>query len=183
MSLGWYPEQSEPDLEATVATLLQNLTSLGVVILASAGNDADTAPLYPAGFAQYSGWQGPAVVSVGARNPNLTRATFSNYGPWVKKLYPGVVITSTFPTTFNGSEEPEHIVPDPGGSQDLDPDDYSGGYGIWSGTSFAAAIASARAAALLAANSGSSLNDVTVGTAEPRGVALVNLVLQDGWPQ
>ena len=65
----------------------------GVVVVCSAGNDATSRPCFPAAFAPWSDGIGPiaagprlpAVVSVGALNPNrATDALFSNVGPWVR---------------------------------------------------------------------------------------------------
>ena len=46
------------------------------------------------------------------------------------------------PTTFDGSLEPvaSVYVKDDGLRSTIDPDDFSGGFGTWSGTSFAAPI-------------------------------------------
>jgi serine protease len=81
------------------------------------------------------------VVSVGARNPNDgTVAAFSNTGPWVRTYRCGVSVVSTMPTTFDGSLQGGILVPaEPGrpARGTPDPDDYSSGFGIWSGSSFA----------------------------------------------
>jgi hypothetical protein len=88
----------------------------GIVVVASAGNDGDCHPTYPAAL--------PGVVSVGAIGPDGP-AEFTNYGPWVRCCAPGVDVVSTF-FTFDGAEPPG-----PGG----DPDAFSG-WACWSGTSF-----------------------------------------------
>ena len=48
------------------------------------------------------------IVSVGAMNPDRTVALFSNAGEWVACHRPGAALVSTFPTTFNGSEQPTY---------------------------------------------------------------------------
>src|SRR5207247_2405714 len=53
----------------------------GCVLVAAAGNDGLTIPLYPAG---YSG-----VIAVAATNYVRGRASYSNYGPWVTVAAPG----------------------------------------------------------------------------------------------
>ncbi len=80
------------------------------------------------------------IVSVGALNPNGTEALFSNTGPWVRALRPG-------------RRGPEHTPPFQGGLQPIarteayqrmresvDPDDFTGQFALWSGTSFAAPL-------------------------------------------
>ncbi len=62
----------------------------GVLIVASAGNGADTTPTYPAADSD--------VLSVGALSPDDQRAPFSSYGQsWVDMAAPGVGIVSTGP--------------------------------------------------------------------------------------
>jgi subtilisin family serine protease len=86
------------------------------------------------------------VISVGALNPNGTKAMFSNDGPWVTAWAVGASVLSTYPTDVDASRTPELRMPvnrkPPGdlqpGREALDPNDYSGGFALWSGTSFAA---------------------------------------------
>jgi subtilisin family serine protease len=88
------------------------------------------------------------VLSVGALNPDGTVALFSNGGDWVTNWRPGAALVSTFPVTFNGSEQPSIAFVDPDGHDraTIDPDNFSGGFGTWSGTSFAAPILAAELA-------------------------------------
>jgi hypothetical protein len=82
---------------------------------------------------------------VGALNPNGTKAMFSNDGPWVTAWARGAAAVSTYPTDVDASRTPELRIPVnrkppgtlPPGREALDPDDYRGGWAIWSGTSFA----------------------------------------------
>ncbi len=53
----------------------------GVVVCASAGNDGDSNPLYPAALS--------GVLSVAAVNRNSARASYSNYGPTIDIAAPG----------------------------------------------------------------------------------------------
>jgi subtilisin family serine protease len=89
------------------------------------------------------------VISVGALNPNGSKALFSDGGPWVRAWATGAAVISTFPTDINGSRDPDVSLrahpantlparPGPAERASLDPDDYSGGFATWSGTSFSA---------------------------------------------
>ncbi len=151
LSLGYYHEQPEdPQFDPMLLGPLQELGKCGVVVLASAGNDATTRPFFPAGFTPYAGGVVAAfnhdsvpVVSVGARNPNgRSVALFSNAGDWVTCDRPGAALVSTLPMTFNASIQPAVEVQLPGGGvrATIDIDDFRGGFGVWSGTSFAAPV-------------------------------------------
>ena len=88
------------------------------------------------------------VVSVGALNPNgTTDALFSNVGDWVTDYARGASMFSTMPTTFNGGLEPVARWEYDGRPREaLDPDDYHGGFALWSGTSFSAPVVAAKIA-------------------------------------
>jgi subtilisin family serine protease len=159
--MGYYHETpldqqfDNPYLEA-----LQDISRTGTLIVCSAGNDATTRPSFPAAFAPWSSGTSPVVVdpecppivSVGALNPNReTDAMFSNTGPWVTCYARGAAVMSTFPVTFQGGLEPEARTTTVGGRHraTIDPDDFSGGFGLWSGTSFAAPVMAAQLASKL----------------------------------
>lgn len=59
----------------------------GVIVVAAAGNDGSPDNTYPAAY--------PNVLAVGATDQNDRRASFSNYGQFVKVAAPGVDILST----------------------------------------------------------------------------------------
>lgn len=61
----------------------------GVVIVASAGNNGNTRPNYPAYYS--------VCIAVAATDQNDRRASFSTYGSWVDCAAPGVSIASTYP--------------------------------------------------------------------------------------
>ena len=128
-----------------------------MAVVVSAGNDASPRPIYPAAFAPYPG--GPVedepgrvpVTAVGALNPDGTIALFSNDGPWVRFCRPGAALVSTMPTTYDASLEPTNEVRNARGELAfLDLDDFRSGFGVWSGTSFAAPVFAGQLAARLA---------------------------------
>ena len=95
-----------------------------VAVVAAAGNEASSEPLYPAAF--------PGVIAVGAldeaeENP----AWFTNHGPWVRACTCGVLLNSTFPD-YGGLQPADGTVP-PGTGP------FSSMWAYWSGTSFACA--------------------------------------------
>jgi subtilisin family serine protease len=125
--------------------------------VAAAGNYATSRKFFPAAFTQSPPPPGQVpMISVGALNPNGSKALFSDGGRWVTAWAPGAAVVSTFPVDLNGSRSPELRMPahpanemPPGVSlpperEALDPDDYRGGFAIWSGTSFSAPLVAAR---------------------------------------
>ncbi|WP_235926699.1 S8 family peptidase [Actinokineospora pegani] len=92
-------------------------------IVAAAGNNATTRPFWPAAL--------PTVTAVAACTPDGAPAPFTNHGPWVDRLAPGVDITSSHVRLADGVHH----------------------YGAarWSGTSFAAPRVAAEIARTLAA--------------------------------
>ncbi len=66
-----------------------SLYQLGIVVIASAGNEGVSDLSYPAGY--------PSVMAVGATDQNDNLSYFSNYGQdWVSVAAPGEQILSTF---------------------------------------------------------------------------------------
>ena len=125
--------------------LIKKLLDLGVVVVAAAGNFATRRKFYPAAFATPPTAENPMpVISVGALNPNGTKAMFSDDGPWVTAWAAGAAVVSTYPIDIDASRTPELRIPVnreppgtlPPGREALDPDDFSGGWAVWSGTSF-----------------------------------------------
>ncbi|WP_143219291.1 S8 family peptidase [Actinokineospora bangkokensis] len=91
-------------------------------VVAAAGNAGTTRPFWPAAL--------PTVTAVGAANPDGTRAPFSNHGPWLDRLAPGVDVLSSHVHLHNGHH---HY-----------------GAALWTGTSFAAPHAAAEIATTIA---------------------------------
>jgi len=181
MSLGYYheaPADAGQDLE--ILTPLRTLGMSGTVVITAAGNDSTDRPMYPAALTPYAGGTVTApdpncvpIVSVGALNPSgQTIALFSNLGPWVACHRVGAALVSTFPKTFNGSVQPpiEVYVPGDGLRSSFDIDDFRGGFGTWSGTSFAGPILAGEIAAQLC---NQNLTQVDQTTAVQRGWAAV----------
>jgi Subtilase family len=166
LSLG-YREQSPEDPAYTdqLRAALGRLGSLGVQVVASAGNRGEKVKTYPAALAEETPLPRRRVHSVGASNPNGTRARYSNHGEWVTEWQVATGVVSSFPP-FDGGELPK---PDrqpaaelPAGTEGLDTDDFTGGYATWSGTSFAAAAFAARLAAALVPAPGQAGPDATL---------------------
>lgn len=158
LSMGYYHETPEDELfDPTMYVLLEELGRHGVVVVCSAGNDATSRPSFPAAFGQWRDGGGPVpfdptvapLVSVGALNPNRTDALFSNAGPWVRAYVEGAAVVSTMPA-FRGGFEPVARSAAFGRTREaIDPDDFRGGFAVWSGTSFSAPILAGDVAAAL----------------------------------
>jgi subtilisin family serine protease len=150
LSLGYFSD-SAADVTYTSALrqVIDELLDMGVVVTAAAGNYTTRRRFYPAAFADDPSAAGRIpLVSVGALNPNGTPAAFSDGGSWVHGWARGAAIVSTFPVDVNG---PSNANVTDGVARGLDPDDYSGGFAAWSGTSFSApAMAAHLVAAMIA---------------------------------
>jgi subtilisin family serine protease len=160
MSIGYYHETPEDSLfDPTLYAILEDLSSNGCLVVCSAGNDGTSRPSFPAAFAPWSDGLGPIppspdvlpIVSVGALNPNRTTdALFSNAGPWVRAHAEGAAVMSTLPVTFQGGLQAAAATQAFGRDRaSIDPDDFTGGFAVWSGTSFAAPLLAGRLAAEL----------------------------------
>ena len=183
LSLGYYSEdQAGAVYTAELAALLGELTNCGVLVVCSAGNDSTERPCYPAALAPVL----PGLLSVGALNPNGSKALFSNDGPWVRCWADGAAVVSTFPVTVNGSEGPVNTLAAanapglPQRRESIDPDDFKSGFGTWSGTSFSAPlVAAALAEALVAAaenNPSAGLTALDRATVAARAAAAVAMI-------
>jgi subtilisin family serine protease len=186
LSFGYYAEDEDAAYTSGLARTIAGLTALGVAVVVAAGNEATDQPSFPAAFADPSGAE--PVVSVGALNPNGSRAMFSNHGKWVTAWAPGADVVSTFPKRLDGGQQPVHVRgsgtgPGAVDRQTLDPDGFQGGFAVWSGTSFAAPWIAARMAAALMdqARSGSvlGLGDISAAAARQRIEPVVKQLIAD----
>jgi hypothetical protein len=150
LSFSYFHESpDQPDTVSEIKRLLDEISSRGCVLVCSAGNEATSRPTYPAALPSSD----PSRhLSVGALNPSAhSAALFSNVGDWVEVFAPGVSLVSTLPIPFEGGIQ-AGTRDDQGGRrrETLDVDDFRGGFGVWSGTSFAAPVAAGRIAAQIA---------------------------------
>ena len=109
LSLGYFSE-STPTRPFTSALwqAIEALLGMGVVVVAAAGNYATSRMFYPAAFAQRPAPPGQVpLISVGALNPNGSKAMFSDGGQWVTAWASGAAVVSTLPTDINASRSPE----------------------------------------------------------------------------
>jgi hypothetical protein len=162
LSLGYYHETpTDPLYTSLLARVLHDLGSMGVVVVTASGNDATTRPFYPAALSPESDTvtgrdrKRVPVVAVGSLNPDgESVALFNNHGPWIREWRPSVSLVSTVPTTMRGALQPRVRLPDrlPGEAHHratIDDDDFTGGFAVWSGTSFAAPVLAAEVAGAL----------------------------------
>ncbi|MBB5953946.1 hypothetical protein FHS29_000516 [Saccharothrix tamanrassetensis] len=175
LSLGYLDESPADAVYTThLATVVNRLVGQGVLVLAASGNNSTSRRFYPAALSELpdAPGAGPGVISVGALNPDSTRAEFSNDGDWVTCWAAGAGVVSTFPTDVKGPRQP--LVKDEFRSG-LDPDDFSGGFAVWDGTSFSTPLAAAAVANALievaAADTGLSLANVNQETVVKRAWA------------
>lgn len=81
LSLGGYADAT------TLRTAIASAATTAVLV-AGAGNDGGTEPLYPAAY--------PEVLAVAATDSADARTSFANHGEWVDFAAPGVEIQTTF---------------------------------------------------------------------------------------
>lgn len=147
LSMGFPFERGEDEeLASPLAEEIANLRRRGVLVVAAAGNSASSQPFFPASLSTAKdGLTTPPVISVGALNPNGSKALFTNEGPYVTCYATGTNVISTFPQDANASRQPAVQVPAknreglPQYRQSPDVDDHSNSpFGVWTGSSFAA---------------------------------------------
>ncbi|MEU5156582.1 S8/S53 family peptidase [Glycomyces sp. NPDC021274] len=145
LAMGYVDENPEDEPGGWIGDAVQRLAALGIPVVAAAGNQSSDRPFYPAAFAGNPTVENAApILSVGALNPNRKIAMFSNEGPWVSCYATGAGLVSTYPCEASGSRMPERRAMSTmlnRHRESHDPDDFSAGFAVWSGTSFAAPIA------------------------------------------
>ena len=157
LSLGYFDEtRHDANFTSGLWDVIELLLGQGVIVVAAAGNYSTSRRFYPAAFATKTPPGGLPLISVGALNPNGSKAIFSDGGHWITAWASGAAVVSTLPVDVNASRSPElrlRAHPDnplppgislPASRESLDPDDYSGAFGVWSGTSFSAPLLAAR---------------------------------------
>jgi subtilisin family serine protease len=123
---GFHRMSGDDEYLKLLRRVLTRLTKHGIRVVAAAGNEGSSEPVYPAAFASTGVADGDRLVSVGAYDTDgKTPASFSNHGTWVTRWEIGTNVVSTFPAV-DGAAAP--------------------GFARWSGTSFAAAIHAGRLA-------------------------------------
>ena len=111
-----------PFLQST-QDLFDEVRAAGVLVVAAAGNQANSSPLYPASYG--------GVISVSAVDAQRRLATYSNFGPGIDVAAPG----GDSSVDLNGDGYPDGILSTDGSISDSG---MSYGYSFRSGTSMAA---------------------------------------------
>jgi subtilisin family serine protease len=178
LSLSYYHETPvDEQFDTVLFDVLTQLRSRGCVVVTSAGNDATARPAFPAALWPWPGAPAtiptdafPKLISVGALDPGgHSTALFSNVGPWVRTFAVGASVVSTSPAFDTGLQATARHDYGTRRREAEDPDDYRGGFAVWSGTSFAAPLVAGRVAAVL--TSGLMAGDRKAATTVPASVA------------
>jgi subtilase family protein len=182
LSLGFYSEDATPTQVGKVKDAIDELTNLGIVVIAAAGNDSTTRPFLPAAF----GDSNRLLAAIGARNASgITTAAFSNYGTWISRWAPGNALVSTVPK-WQGARGPSIVTPDGGVGPRWrtapDDDDLTSGFAVWAGTSFATPVVAGYVATALANDEYASKADVTARAARALRTADARLA-DKGWQE
>ena len=178
LSFGFVDENPNDQPSGGLMRVVKRLSRLGVPVIAAAGNQATDRPFYPAALAaEQLGEDAAPIVSVGALNPNGSVAMFSNDGDWLSCFATGAAMVSTFPAYGNGSRRAGQ-----GGflgsryRESYDVDDFSSGWAVWNGTSFAAPVVASAVANSLLCVPGVDLTDYSPSARSARVDAAIRAV-------
>ena len=94
LPFGYLATRAPSEHQLAERALFHELAALGVRVVAAAGNFGTDIEVFPAAFALEHPATGPALVSVGALDPNGERAPYSNFGDWVTHWELGTDIDS-----------------------------------------------------------------------------------------
>ena len=116
LSFGYFSESAADKVVTSgLWQAIKVLLDLGVVVVAAAGNFATSRKFYPAAFALEPAPAGQVpVISVGALNPNGTKAMFSNDGHWVTAWASGAAWSAPTPSTSTAAAAPSSGSRQPG---------------------------------------------------------------------
>jgi Subtilase family len=137
LSLGYFSESVDAAYCSGLRGVIDKLLSMGVVVVAGAGDASTSSKFYPAAFAEPSIPGQVPLISVGALNLDGSIAASSNSGRWVTAWAQSAAIVSTFPIDLS---LPAHV-------RSLDPNAFAGGFVSWNGPWFSAPRLAARVAA------------------------------------
>lgn len=169
LAVGYVDEDPNDKPGGWIGDAVRRLSLLGIPVVAAAGNQSTDRPFYPAAFAAYPQPEDAApILSVGALNPNRHVAMFSNEGPWVSCYATGAGLVSTYPCEAKGSRMPDRQAKSSilnRFRESHDPDDFSSGYAVWSGTSFAAPVVAAFLVNAMAESEPTEVEDAIQATA------------------
>lgn len=176
LSMGYYAED-DTYLSGRVAQALSALRGVGVLVVAGVGNDSSIVPFVPAALASevpqpLTADDEPPVLSVSANNPDgSTVALFANEVNYVSAYRPGVAVVSTMPLLDGAGQSSARVPTTSRARGTMDPDNFQGGFGVWSGTSFAAPVFAAELAAALV--TGGTISDVAAPVMRERALKAI----------
>ena len=108
LSLGYFDETPhDATFTSGLWDVIELLLGQGVIVVAAAGNYSTSRRFYPAAFATKTPPGGLPLISVGALNPNGSKAMFSDGGHWITAWASGAAVVSTLPVDINASRSPE----------------------------------------------------------------------------